>query len=172
MIYNKKIIKIVKNGQHYTFVRNCFTDSSIECVQLLLNSGANVNEKENEEWTALMLASRNCSKDSSIECVQLLLNSGANVNEKENDGWTALMLAFKYYFEESSIECIKNLVKHDADIEQITDKLLILYIKSLIEIDNLKRELHEQKEKLLEEIYAPGGIGYQAAMSRFLNYQQ
>ena len=56
-------------------------------VQALLQSGARVNEKDNEGRTPLMFAS--AYGHSSI--VQVLLDAGADVNAKANNGSTALV---------------------------------------------------------------------------------
>ena len=58
-------------------------------VQALLANGAEVNAKDNNGASALILASRNGHRD----VVQALLANGAEVNAKDNDGATALILA-------------------------------------------------------------------------------
>ena len=58
-------------------------------VKALLQSGAEVNQRDNEGRTALMFAVTNMHTDSA----KALLEHGADVNVKANDGSTALMLA-------------------------------------------------------------------------------
>ena len=58
-------------------------------VQRLLAKGAEVNAKDKEGKTALMMASWN----GHVEVVRVLLAKRADVNAKRNDGTTALMLA-------------------------------------------------------------------------------
>lgn len=58
-------------------------------VQILLLTSVNINIKNNDGWTILMIASRN----EHINVVQLLLDNGADVNIKNNHGVTALMYA-------------------------------------------------------------------------------
>jgi len=59
------LIDAVKNGK-------------TEEIKLLLENGADVNLKNNDGWTALMLASRNSNTESNIETVKLLLENGAD----------------------------------------------------------------------------------------------
>ena len=59
-------------------------------VKLLLEKyHAKVDEKDNQNWNALMLATNKGHE----AIVQLLLEHGAKVDEKNNQDWTALMLA-------------------------------------------------------------------------------
>ncbi|MCH2601119.1 MAG: ankyrin repeat domain-containing protein, partial [Pirellulales bacterium] len=54
----------------------------IDCVELLINLGANINEKDGEGWTALHLS----SNSGKIELVKLLIDKGADINAQEVDG--------------------------------------------------------------------------------------
>ena len=55
-------------------------------VQALLAKGAELNAKNNDGVTALIVASGN----GHLDVVQALLAKGADVNAKDNNGWTAL----------------------------------------------------------------------------------
>lgn len=59
---------------------------------MLLANGAEVNTKENDGRTALMMVSQNARP----EVVQALIAKGAVVNFEENDGRTALKRASLY----------------------------------------------------------------------------
>ena len=52
--------------------------SSLETVQLLLETGADINVKDNDGRTALMYATKN----NAFEVIRLLLEYGAGVNIK------------------------------------------------------------------------------------------
>jgi ankyrin repeat protein len=60
-----------------------------EIVEKLLNEGANVHAKDEDGYTALMMASEN----GHTEIVEKLLEGGANVDEKHDNGNTALIYA-------------------------------------------------------------------------------
>lgn len=93
--YARPLIKFVQIGD---------LDKIKEC----LANGIDVNEKDNDGWTALMFASSN----GDLEIVKLLLTKGANVNIKDNDGRTALMYAsYNGYF-----EIVKCLINNGADV--------------------------------------------------------
>ncbi|CAG5118043.1 unnamed protein product, partial [Candidula unifasciata] len=60
-----------------------------KCVQILTESGADVNAKDRFHTTALMLASR----DGHVSVVKELIKHGAEVNRQDSRGWTALTWA-------------------------------------------------------------------------------
>ena len=69
---------------------NAVLDGNFEKVQLLLKKGVDINSKDEDGDTALMIA----SSEGHLEIVKLLLlRKGADVNIKNNDGKTALDLA-------------------------------------------------------------------------------
>ena len=70
---DKELLEAVKKGEY-------------KKVEELIKRGANVNEKDNDGWTALMHAASRGHK----EIVELLIKNGANVNEKGYNGRTAL----------------------------------------------------------------------------------
>ncbi|MBR5998086.1 MAG: ankyrin repeat domain-containing protein [Deltaproteobacteria bacterium] len=66
--------------------------NNIPGMQALLKAGADVNARNGEGETALMLA-LNWTADTNLPAIQTLLAAGANVNAHMQDGWTALMAA-------------------------------------------------------------------------------
>ena len=62
-------------------------------LNILLNSGADVNLTDDDGWTALMYAVR---YSEALECVDALLDAGADVTRKNNYGASALVLAACY----------------------------------------------------------------------------
>ena len=73
-----------------------------------LDAGANVNTKDNDGRTSLILASRH----GHTEIVTMLLANGADVNAKNNDGWTALIVASFY----GHTEIVTMLLEKGADV--------------------------------------------------------
>lgn len=114
-------------------------DENSEEVQNLLDKGAEVNAKDDDDITALMYAA-DCENDkiaelliskgadinakdndgmtALMECehnkiVELFINKGADINAKNNDGWTALMFAV----ESGNKELADYLISNGADIQ-------------------------------------------------------
>jgi len=73
---DKKLIEASYNG-------------NIEIVKLLIETGADINAKNNYGSTSLMYASKIGHK----KIVLLLIEAGADINAKNNYGYTVLMFA-------------------------------------------------------------------------------
>ena len=62
------------------------------CLDILIDAGANVNTVDTFGWTALIRA----AKWGCLDNVKLLINKGANINQRDNDGLTALTHAIEH----------------------------------------------------------------------------
>lgn len=91
-------------------------------ISALLRSGANVNLKDNEGWTALMYAVR---YQQSVSCVDLLINAGAEIKNFNNYGTSALMIASCY---NDNPEIIKKLLSYYSINEKDVLKSLVLLL--------------------------------------------
>ncbi|GMQ94957.1 MAG: hypothetical protein BMS9Abin13_067 [Patescibacteria group bacterium] len=80
----------------------------METVRRALEKGANVNTKDKDGTTALMIAVLYVH----TEVTKLLLDRGADVNAKDKDGTTALMIAALF----GQTEIADILLKYDADV--------------------------------------------------------
>jgi ankyrin repeat protein len=86
-----------------------------DAVKLLLSRGVNVNAKDNEGWTPLLLA----TDHNMPSVVQTLLDGNADVNAKcecsgyLSGGWTALMVASR----EGRADLVKMLVARHAVVD-------------------------------------------------------
>lgn len=87
-----------------------FFDANIEKIQLLLDSGGNIDQQDKYGNTALIYAAV-CHN---VGIVKLLLEKGANINHQNKEGETALMCAA---CQEGDIEIISLLLAHGADIK-------------------------------------------------------
>jgi ankyrin repeat protein len=59
-----------------------------------IQDGANINSKDMEGWTPLMVATLTTALfKEDLKLVNLLIEKGADVNAKNIDGWTPLMIA-------------------------------------------------------------------------------
>ena len=112
----------VKKSKKFTHLHKCVMKTREypilnEYINLYIKQNPNEIDKKNEEgWTALMLASRNSKINSSEETVKILLEHGANVNIQNNFGVTALMFASRYSKNNSSKETVKILLEHGANV--------------------------------------------------------
>ena len=72
-------------------MRLAYVGNGDSLVGYLLAPGANhnVNAKDKNGWTALMMA----AVKGNVDCVKNLIAAGAEVNAKNKDGCTALMMA-------------------------------------------------------------------------------
>jgi ankyrin repeat protein len=84
----------------------------IKAVEDLLNKGADVNEKDSLDETALMTAASRGHTD----IVELLIEKGANVNEKGKFGDTALMFAAL----NGHTKIVKLLIEKGANVNEKT----------------------------------------------------
>ncbi|MBP5519459.1 MAG: ankyrin repeat domain-containing protein [Treponema sp.] len=99
-------------------------------IKRLLASGADVNLKDKDGWTALMYAVRYCEN---AECTILLLEDGAKVTETNIYGTTALALAACYNRNE---QIIKNLLSYYKS----TDKEVLRALVFLLSEQNISEE--------------------------------
>jgi ankyrin repeat protein/CHAT domain-containing protein len=79
-----------------------------ETIKFLIDNGADVNAKDKNGYTALMVA----VKHDHIELVKLLIDKGVDVNVKHKGNKTALMSAAK----RGNTETVKLLIDKDADV--------------------------------------------------------
>jgi ankyrin repeat protein len=86
--------------------------SDIEGVKALLASGADVNERDPDGWTALLYA----VVQGNLEMARVLLKAGANVNLPAPDGWTPLMKTCLW----DRVELVTLLLDYGADLNART----------------------------------------------------
>ncbi len=80
----------------------------LECINILLQHGANVNSLNKYECTPLHLTVGR----KSVACIELLIEHGATLNHKDIDLWTPLHKAAIW----GHLESIQYLVEKGADI--------------------------------------------------------
>lgn len=89
---------------------------NITLVKDFLDAGADVNAKDEEGYTVLMMAAKNGAHErekliAQYKIVQLLVDKGADVNAKQKDGHTALKYARRW----DCAQVIKILKQHGAE---------------------------------------------------------
>jgi len=92
-----------------------------ERIKKLLESQdcPDINYRNEQGWTGLMIACRNSNTYSSTAIVELLLEFGADVNICNNDCNTALMYCMNNLSNDSNIDTMNLLLKYNADINII-----------------------------------------------------
>lgn len=88
---------------------------NLEIVELLIDSGVNVNLQDNSGNNALMVAIDN---KIDFDIIKLLIISGTDINLRNNIGDTALIIAVK---KDSSLTLIEFLINAGADINIINN---------------------------------------------------
>ena len=78
-----------KDGGGLTPLVYAARENCLECAKILLDSGADVNQRTHYGWTALLTATQNRH----YQLAAYLLDRGANPNIANNGGWTPLYLA-------------------------------------------------------------------------------
>jgi len=136
------LIEILDNGGdvHQTDVRGmtplmyAAINGNPERVLALLDFGANVNDRRNDGWTALMGAAQ--SRAGGVETVGILLDAGANIFARDRFGRTALLWAAR----SGDAERIQLLLDAGSEIDvsgPSNESPLIAAVKSK-EIENVR----------------------------------
>ena len=103
--------KAYQSVYHEVALWNASRNGHSECIELLLDSGANVNAFDGTGNTCLMLSAQYGHHD----CVQLLLEKGADVNLFDQlSGRNAVYLAATG----CHAECVESLIKAGADVNK------------------------------------------------------
>ena len=87
---------------------NAVVNGNVETAKCLIEKGAEVNAKDNDGWTPLIMAARS----GHIETAKFFVDNGAEVNAKDNDGWTSLIWAVWF----GHTETAKLLIENGAEV--------------------------------------------------------
>jgi len=106
------------SGKTPSLLTACY-ENDLNAIQELISGGADINQQDEDGWTALFEA---CSSGN-VEVVTLLVEAGADLNIQDSFGCTALMYIFDFYYDVPTLkEKIKFLVEAGADVN-IQDNL-------------------------------------------------
>ncbi len=128
-------------------------------IQKMVKDGADVNEKNAEGTTPLMIASM---ESSNPEVIEVLIKNGANVNDVAKGGFTALMMASGA---NSSSEVIEALIKNGANVNAVAKEFgnvtaLILAASNTKNVKIVELLLENGAKKELKDMYGHTAIYY------------
>jgi len=103
-----KIEKDTFSWKRVTLLMLAADKGYLDCLEVLLKHGADVNAVSAGGCTALMPA----AIEGHVDCLEVLVKHGADVNVAANNGDTALILTAI----EGHVDCVEVLVKHGADV--------------------------------------------------------
>ena len=84
-----------------------------DTVRTLIQQGANIEARDNDEWTPLFAAAHGGHD----QVVRTLIQQGANIEARDNDGWTPLFTAAQYGHD----QVVRTLIEHGANVEAHDD---------------------------------------------------
>lgn len=84
-------------------------------AEYIINNKNEINEKNSEGWTSLLIAARNSKKFGILEEIKLLIENGADIDATDINGRTPLMMASSSKTD-SDLETVKLLIECGADI--------------------------------------------------------
>ena len=105
--------QIINIGNEYkeTPLHIAASFGSVECVNILIEKGANINAKDNAGCSPLHSVLFD-QTENTLECIKILIKNGADVNAREQYNCTSLHLAAEGY----DPECLDILINNGADI--------------------------------------------------------
>ena len=111
-----QIMMYAATGDHKSIKHHLDSLRSINEFQLIKLV---VNQKNELEWTPLMIACRNSATYSNIETVKILLENGADIDSQNNSKFTALIFACGHVDGDSNIETVELLLENKANVNLV-----------------------------------------------------
>ena len=143
---------------HETLLMECFMGNAKKVKELIENK-ANIEARDENGWTPLMLSALAADGNGS-ECVITLINAGAKLDLVSNNGSSALMLAV----ENGHYECAYNLLCAGADVNIIGNRKKSIFDKenegkSALDyaIDKKNNPLYKNQDLLLTSVLLAKG---------------
>lgn len=112
-LLDKKATVNTKYNEVYPIFAATRNDNT-NLIQMLIDKGAYLNVKDNEGYTALMIA----AQEGFAQTADFLINKGANINAETNNGHTALSIAIQ----NDHKDVIEILLKHNPKKKGYSNK--------------------------------------------------
>jgi ankyrin repeat protein len=129
-----------KDTEGLTLLMHAVIHSNKFMVEYLLKKGVNVNEIDNEGWSAIFYAV--CFSCNKMEMIKLLLSDDSNINMQDENGCTPLMYATK--LDDDPFEIIE-FMSLQSDLS-IVDKNGLNALDYAIRYSNYKKIVSHLKE--------------------------
>ena len=91
-------------------------NNRIQCVELLIKSGADVNQHDTLCYTALMAA----AEKGNHEIMEMLIEAGSDVDMEHDNGIRSYGNALTYATKNGHSRCVEMLIKEGADLDMQT----------------------------------------------------
>jgi ankyrin repeat protein len=114
------------------YINSGTRDKAIAWIKLLIEKGVDVNVKDDEGTTPLMIASKN-----SPESVTLLIEAGAEVNAKNDQGWTPLMYAAASVSDPPEVSTLLIEATRTHNFKDFSTQMMAAYMRRTPEIVRL-----------------------------------
>ena len=167
-LYGKNIIRLTKNilDKEVTYdntitilLLDLIKKEDFKAVKLLIDMGADVNAKDENDRTALIYASRN----SSSEILEYLIEKGADVNAKDDENKTALIDAASF----NNLEVIKYLIEKGADInaKDNENKTVLMHAAFFADLEIIEYLVYKGADINAKDIFDKTALMYAASFN-------
>lgn len=101
------------NGVNHIGQSALMSSETMEVAKYLVDHGADIRQKDDDGWTALMWS----INKNNVELTKFLISLGVDVNARDNMGWSALLVAA----DEGNISLMEILIDQGVDVNETND---------------------------------------------------
>jgi ankyrin repeat protein len=148
--------KDYKTGEGVTYLL-AFSECGItDEVKKLLDEGADVNVKDNHNWTPLIGA---CFYNN-YDVLNILINYGADVNAVNDDGWTGLMDAAAHNYNYIVTLLLNKGAKYDKDFKSLSGMTYLMAFSACGLSDKVKELISDGADVNVKDKYGYTALYY------------
>ena len=108
-----KVVAACEGAKNF-YKKEFWLTADAQNVQKAIDDGANVNAKDDDWNSPLLLAVKN---KLSFDVIKILVENGADINAQDQDGFSALLLTVR---DNTNPDLTRFLIEHGADMNQVT----------------------------------------------------